>query len=46
MRPGSRLSKRWWDQDSLDMEGMRKAACEAERTEREEDMDVTETETD
>ena len=30
-RPGSRVAKWWWDQDGLDLEGMRTAAWEAER---------------
>ena len=43
-RPGSRLSKRWWDQDGLDLEGMRTADQEAEYTAGEEETDGTETE--
>ena len=38
-RPGSRVAKRCWEQDSLDLEGMRTADCEAERMEVEEEMD-------
>ena len=44
-RPGSRVTKRWWDQDRLDMEGRRTASWEAERTEGEDETDGTETET-
>ena len=29
-RTGSRVSKRWWDQDRLDLEGMRTEDWEAE----------------
>ena len=32
-RPGSRVSKQWWEQDGLDVEGMRTVDWEAERTE-------------
>ena len=45
-RPGSRVTNQWWDQDGLDVEGMRTADWEAERTEREGETDRTETETD
>ena len=45
-RPGPRVSKCWWKQDGLDVEGMRTAAWEAERTEGEEALDGTKTETD
>ena len=45
-RPGSRVANRWWEQDGLDLEGMRTTAREAERTEGEEETDGTETETD
>ena len=45
-RPGPKISKRWWEQDRLDVNGMRTAAREAERTEGEEEMDGTKTETD
>ena len=31
-RPGSRVAKRWWEQDGLDLEEMRTAAWEAEHT--------------
>ena len=31
-RLGSRVNKRWCDQDGLDMEGMRTAVCEADWT--------------
>ena len=34
-RPGSRVSNQCWDYDVLDLEGMRMAAQEAERTEEE-----------
>ena len=43
---GSRVAKRWWDQDGLDLEGMWAAAWEAEKTEGGEETDGTETETD
>ena len=45
-RPGSRMAKRWWEQDGLDLEGMWTAAWEAERTEGGEETDGTDTETD
>ena len=45
-RPGSRVAKRWLDQDGLYLEGMRTADREAERKGREEETDRTETETD
>ena len=32
-RPGSRVAKQWWEQDSLDLEGMRTEAWGAEWTE-------------
>ena len=38
--PGSRMAKQWWEDD-----GMRTAAWEAERTEGEDKMDGTVTET-
>ena len=38
---GSWVEKRWWKQDSLDLEGMQTEAQEAERTEGEEDTDRT-----
>ena len=44
-RPGPRVSKRWWEQDGVDVEGMQTAAEEAEWTEGEEETDETETET-
>ena len=44
-RPRSRVAKRWWDQDVLDLEGMWTAAHEAEHTEWGEDKDRTEIET-
>ena len=37
-RPGSRVSKSWWDKDGLDLEGMRMVAQEAEWVEVREDM--------
>ena len=40
------MANRWRDQDGIDLEGMRTAAWEVERTEGEEDMDGTETNTD
>ena len=45
-KTGLRVSKRWWDQDGVDMEGMRMAAQEAEGTEGEEETDQNETATD
>ena len=44
--PGPRVSKRWWEQERVDVEGIWTADREAERTEGEEDMDRTEMETD
>ena len=38
---GPRISKRWWEQDVVDVEDMRTAAREAERTEGEEETDGT-----
>ena len=32
-RQGPRMPKRWWEQGEVDVEGMRTAAWEAERTE-------------
>ena len=32
-RPGPRVAIRWWEQEGLDLEGMRTAAWEAERME-------------
>ena len=40
------MTKRLWEQDGLDVEGIRMADREAERMEGEEDTDETETETD
>ena len=31
-RPGTRVEMRWWEQDDLDLEGMKTAAWEAEQT--------------
>ena len=31
-RPGQRVETRWWDQEGLDLEGMRTASQEAEHT--------------
>ena len=45
-RPGPRAETRWWDQEGLDLEGMRTAAWEAEQSEGEEETDGTETATD
>ena len=45
-RPGPRVSKRWWEQDGVDVEGMRTAAREAERMEGGDETDGTETDTD
>ena len=44
--PGPRVSKRWWEHDMVDVEGMRMAAQEAERTEGEEETDGAEMEID
>ena len=43
-RPGSRVTKQWWDQEGLDLVGMRMAAQKAERTEGLQETDRTETE--
>ena len=43
---GSRVTKRWRDQEGLDLEGMRMAAQEAEREEGGEDMNGMEMDTD
>ena len=43
---GSRVANRWWEKDSLNLEGMRTADWEAEWTEREEETDRTEKEMD
>ena len=45
-RPGSSVTKWWWDQDGLDVKEMRTAAWEVERTEGGEETDRTETEMD
>ena len=45
-RPEPRVSRRWWEQEGLDLERMWTAAREAERMEGEENMDGTETATD
>ena len=45
-RTGSRVTNRWCEQDGLDVEGMRMATQEAERTEGGEETDRAETETD
>ena len=45
-RPGPRVAMRWWEQEVLDLEGIRKAPREADHTEGEEQMDRTETVTD
>ena len=36
-RLGSRVAKQWWDQDGLDLEGIRTADQEAERADDEEE---------
>ena len=41
---GTRVSKRWWDQEGLDLEGMWTAAREAEREEIEGEADGAEKE--
>ena len=43
LSPGSRVAIWWWEQKGLDLEGMRTAAHEAERTEGEEETDEKET---
>ena len=45
-RPGKSISNRWWEQDGVDVEGMRTAAREAEGTESEKETDTTETDRD
>ena len=45
-RPGSRVAKRWREQDIMDLDGTRITDQEAKQTEGEEDMDGTETESD
>ena len=45
-RPGTRVSMWWWEQEGLDLEGMRMAAQEAEQMEGEEETDGTDTATD
>ena len=32
-RPGPRVAMRWWEQEGLDLEGMRKASWEADQME-------------
>ena len=44
-RPGPRVETRWWEQEGLDLEGMRAASQEAEQTEGAEETDWTETAT-
>ena len=44
-RPGPRVEMRWWKQEGLDLEGMRTAALEAERTEGGEETDGIKTAT-
>ena len=41
-RPGPRVKMRWWEQEGLDLEGMRTEAREKEQTEEEEETDRTE----
>ena len=38
-RPGSRVAKRWWEKDILDLERMWTAAQEAEQMDGEEETD-------
>ena len=45
-RPGTRVSMRWWDQEGLDVEGMRTAYYESEQTEGEDETGGTATNTD
>ena len=40
-RLGSRVDKRWWEQDGLELDGMWVEAWDAERTEGEEEMERT-----
>ena len=42
-RPGTRVSVWWWEQEGLDLEGMRKTARETEKTEWGGERDETET---
>ena len=45
-RPVSRVTKQWWEQDGLDVEGMQTAVLEAERTDGEDETYGMDTETD
>ena len=45
-RPGTRVSKRWWDQHRVNVEGTWMAVREVERTDWEEETDGTETDMD
>ena len=45
-RLGPRVEMRWWEQEGLDLDGMRTAAWEADPTEGTEDAEGTETSTD
>ena len=45
-RPGPRVVMRWWEQEGVDLEGMRTADRDAEQTEGGEETDGTETSTD
>ena len=45
-RPGTRVSMRWWDQEGLDVEGMRTEYYESELTEGEDETGGTATNTD
>ena len=44
-RMGSRVKKRWWEQDGLDVKGMQTAAWEEEQTDGEKESDKLEAET-
>ena len=44
-RTGSRLTKRWLDQDGLDVEGVRTAYLEVEQMDKGKETDRAETET-
>ena len=44
--PGSKVTKRCWEQDGLDLEGMQAAARGVERTEGGDETDMIETDTD
>ena len=45
-RPGSRVAKRWWEQEGLDLDGMQMEAREVEQEEGGEEAHGAATETD